>query len=198
LKKAGTIIFISCGVIWFLSAFNWSMQMVDVEESMLASIGRIIAPIFAPLGWGDWKPAVATFNGLIAKEVVVGTFGILYGFGDEISEDGAEVWGALRSSFTPIAGLSFLVFQLLCAPCFAAIGAIRREMGSAKWTWTAILFQTGLAYAVSFIIYQFGSIGTNGFGLGTVIAILVTLGILYLLFRPAKKKRGVYGEVYSK
>ena len=128
-KKAGTIIFIACSLIWFLQSFNWSLQMVDASESILASIGNVIAPIFTPLGWGNWKAAVATITGLVAKENVVGTFGVLYGIG-EVAEDGIEVWTNLQNDFTQVSAYSFLAFNLLCAPCFAAIGAIKREMGN--------------------------------------------------------------------
>ena len=151
-------------------------------------IGGVIAPIFAPLGWGDWKAAVAAVTGLIAKENVVGTFGILYGFA-EVAEDGAEVWGSLAASYTPIAAYSFLVFNLLCAPCFAAIGAIKREMNSAKWTWFAIGYQCVFAYAVSICVYQLGNLFSGGvLGIGTIAAILVVIGVVYLVFRPHKSR----------
>lgn len=190
IKKAGTIILLSTIVLWFLQGFgfeNGSFGMVDdLNNSVLAAIGGVIAPIFAPLGWGDWKAAVAAVTGLIAKENVVGTFGILYGFA-EVAEDGAEVWGSLASTYTPIAAYSFLVFNLLCAPCFAAIGAIKREMNSAKWTWFAIGYQCVFAYAVSICVYQFGNLLGGGiFGIGTVAAILVLIVFLYLLLRPNK------------
>ena len=154
-KKAGTIIFLACGVIWFLSSFNWSMDMVDTPESMLASIGARHCAALHPLGWGDWQSAVAAITGLVAKENVVGTFGVLFGFA-EVAEDGMEVWASLQGIFTPLSAFSFLIFNLLCAPCFAAIGAIRREMGSGKLTWFAIGYQTVLAYAVSFTVYRLG------------------------------------------
>ncbi|MCJ8171528.1 ferrous iron transport protein B [Clostridium botulinum] len=185
-KKAGTVIFLASGLIWFLSTFNWSLAMVETPESMLASIGKVISPIFNPLGWGDWKPAVATITGLIAKENVVGTFGILYGAG-EVAEDGVEIWKTLQGSFTQLSAYSFLLFNLLCAPCFAAIGAIKREMGNKKWTWLAVGYQTGLAYGVAFTVYQLGSLFTGkGFGIGTLIALVLLVGFLYLLFRPYK------------
>lgn len=193
IKKAGTIILLSTIVLWFLMSFGWvdgSFGMLEAEQldtSILASIGSIIAPIFTPLGWGDWKMAVAAVTGLIAKENVVGTFGVLFGFA-EVAEDGAEIWGQLAGSMTGVAAYSFLIFNLLCAPCFAAIGAIKREMNSAKWTWFAIGYQTLLAYAVSLCVYQIGTVVTGGnFGIGTVIAILVVIGFLYLLFRPYKE-----------
>ncbi|MBN3346963.1 ferrous iron transport protein B [Clostridium botulinum] len=185
-KKAGTVIFLASGLIWFLSTFNWSLAMVETPESMLASIGKVISPIFNPLGWGDWKAAVATITGLIAKENVVGTFGILYGAG-EVAEDGVEIWKTLQGSFTQLSAYSFLLFNLLCAPCFAAIGAIKREMGNKKWTWLAVGYQTGLAYGVAFTVYQLGSLFTGkGFGIGTLVALVLLVGFLYLLFRPYK------------
>lgn len=185
-KKAGTVIFLACGLVWFLSSFNWQLQMVETPDSILASIGQVIAPIFSPLGWGDWRAAVATITGLIAKENVVGTFGVLYGYA-EVAEDGTEIWGTLAGSFTALSAYSFLVFNLLCAPCFAAIGAIRREMGSGKWTWIAIGYQTGLAYGASMVIYQLGMLATgHGFGIGTLVAFLLLIGFIFLLIRPYK------------
>lgn len=192
IKKAGTVILISTIVLWFLQGFGFeegSFGMVeDLNNSILAVIGGVIAPIFAPLGWGDWKAAVAAVTGLIAKENVVGTFGILYGFA-EVAEDGAEVWGSLAASYTPIAAYSFLVFNLLCAPCFAAIGAIKREMNSAKWTWFAIGYQCVFAYAVSICVYQLGNLFSGGvLSIGTIAAILVVIGVVYLVFRPHKSR----------
>ena len=157
IHKAGTVILLSSILVWFLGSFNWSLQMVDTSESMLATIGGIIAPIFAPLGWGDWRSAVAAFTGLIAKENIVSTFGILYGFA-EVAENGAEIWSQISSAFTPVTAYSFMVFNLLCAPCFAAIGAIRREMGTAKWTLITIAFQCGLAYVVALLINVIGNL----------------------------------------
>ena len=191
IKKAGTIILLSTIFIWFTSNFGLAdgrFGMVeDLSDGFLAMIGRGIAWIFAPLGWGDWKSAVATITGLVAKENVVGTFGILYGFA-EVAEDGAEVWGTLASSMTAVAAYSFLVFNLLCAPCFAAMGAIKREMNNAKWFWFAIGYQTLLAYAVSLCVFQFGSLLTGGgFTIGTVAAILILAGFMYLLLRPYKE-----------
>ena len=193
IKKAGTIILLSTIVLWFLMSFGWadgSFGMLEAEQldnSILASVGSVIAPLFTPLGWGDWKMAVAAVTGLIAKENVVGTFGILFGFA-EVAEDGAEFWGQLAGSMTGVAAYSFLIFNLLCAPCFAAIGAIKREMNSGKWTWFAIGYQTILAYAVSLCVYQIGTAITGGrFGIGTVVAVLVVIGFLYLLFRPYKE-----------
>ncbi|NSI88590.1 ferrous iron transport protein B [[Clostridium] scindens] len=191
IKKAGTIILLSTIFIWFTSNFGLAdgrFGMVeDLSDGFLAMIGRGIAWIFAPLGWGDWKSAVAVITGLVAKENVVGTFGILYGFA-EVAEDGAEVWGTLASSMTAVAAYSFLVFNLLCAPCFAAMGAIKREMNNAKWFWFAIGYQTLLAYAVSLCVFQFGSLLTGGgFTIGTVAAILILAGFIYLLLRPYKE-----------
>ncbi len=193
IKKAGTIILLSTVILWFLQGFGWvdgSFGMLEedqLNESILASIGNVIAPIFAPLGWGDWKMAVAAVTGLIAKENVVGTFGILFGFG-EVAEDGAEIWGQLAGSMTAVAAYSFLVFNLLCAPCFAAMGAIKREMNNAKWFWFAIGYQCILAYIVSVCIYQVGTWITTGvFGIGTVVAIVLIVGFIYMLFRPYKE-----------
>ena len=195
IKKAGTIILLSTIVLWFLMSFGWesgSFGMVEeLNNSILASIGSAIAWIFTPLGWTNagegWKMAVAAITGLIAKENVVATFGMLYGFG-EVAEDGAEIWGNLAAAMTPIAAYGFLVFNLLCAPCFAAMGAIKREMNNAKWFWFAIGYQCGLAYVVSLCIYQIGTLITTGtFGIGTVVAFLLVIGFLYLLFRPYKE-----------
>ena len=170
----------------------------DLSDGILAYIGQTIAWIFAPLGWGNWQAAVAAITGLVAKENVVGTFGILYGFG-EVAEDGAEIWGTLARSFTAVSAYSFLVFNLLCAPCFAAIGAIRREMNNARWTWFAIGYQTVLAYAVALCIYQFGSWFTTGaFGIGTVVAIAAVAGFIYLLVRPYKESNTLGVNVRAK
>ena len=193
IKKAGTIILMSTIVLWFLMNFGWvdgSFGMLEAEQlndSILASIGSVIAPLFAPLGWGDWKMAVAAVSGLIAKENVVGTFGILFGFG-EVAEDGAEIWGQLAGSLSTVAAYSFLVFNLLCAPCFAAMGAIKREMNNTKWFFTAIGYQTLLAYVVSLCIYKIGNLFIGGgFGIGTVVAVLLIIGFVYLLVRPYKE-----------
>ncbi len=197
IKKAGTIILLSTIVLWFLMKFGWadgSFGMLEEEQldsSILAAIGSIVAPLFAPLGWGDWKMAVAAVSGLIAKENVVGTFGILFGFA-EVAEDGVEIWSALAGSMSAVAAYSFLVFNLLCAPCFAAMGAIKREMNNAKWFWFAIGYQTVLAYFTSMCIYQIGSLITRGtFGIGTVIAFLLVIGFIYLLFRPYKESKSL-------
>ena len=197
IKKAGTIILLSTIVLWFLMSFGWvegSFGMLEAEQlndSILAGIGKAIQWIFIPLGWTQagegWKMAVAAVSGLIAKENVVATFGLLFGFA-EVAEDGAEIWGNLASVMTPVAAYGFLVFNLLCAPCFAAMGAIKREMNNAKWFWFAIGYQCGLAYVVALCIYQIGSLITTGaFGIGTVVAILLAVGFLYLLFRPYKE-----------
>jgi len=193
IKKAGTIILLSAIVLWFLQAFgieNGTVVMVDdLNNSILASIGSTIAVIFSPLGWGTWQGAVATITGLIAKENVVSTFGILFGGLDEVAENGLEIWANMRQAFTPLSAYSFLVFNLLCAPCFAAIGAIKREMNNGKWTWFAIAYQCGFAYIVAFVIYQFGVFFTGGNNvLGAAIAFLITAILLLLLFRPYKVK----------
>ncbi len=190
IKKAGTVILLSTIFIWSTSSFGFvdgHFGMVeDLSDGLLAGLGSLLAGIFTPLGWGDWKMAVAAITGLVAKENVVGTLGILFGFA-EVAEDGEEIWGALAGSYTTAAAYSFLVFNLLCAPCFAAIGAIKREMNNAKWTWFAIGYQTVLAYVVSLCVYQIGTFITVGkFGLGTVVAILLILGSIYLLVRPTK------------
>ncbi len=187
-KKAGTIIFVASIVIWVMSNLSWGFTFVeDIEESILASLGNIVAPLFSPLGWGEWRAAVATITGLVAKENVVATFGILYGF-EEVAEDGVEIWTTLQASFTQLSAYSFLVFNLICAPCFAAIGAIKREMGTAKWTWIALGFQTVFAYVLALITYQLGlAFGGGGFGVWTVIAAVALVGLIYLLFRPEPK-----------
>ncbi|MDR2670803.1 MAG: ferrous iron transport protein B [Oscillospiraceae bacterium] len=191
IKKAGTIILLATVFVWFTSSFGWAdgaFGMVDMSDSILAYMGSGIAWLFAPLGWGEWKAAVAAITGLIAKENVVGTFGILYGFA-EVAEDGAEVWGAMAASFTTLAAYSFLVFNLLCAPCFAAMGAIKREMNNLKWFWVAVGYQCGFAYVVSLCIYQFGLLfSARSFGVGTAVALLLSAGFLFLLLRPAPRK----------
>lgn len=197
IKKAGTIILLSTIILWFLMSFGWadgSFGMLEAEQldsSILAKIGSVIAWIFTPLGWTQagegWKMAVAAVTGLIAKENVVATFGMLFGFA-EVAEDGAEVWGSLAAVMTPVAAFGFLAFNLLCAPCFAAMGAIKREMNNRKWFWFAIGYQTVLAYAVAMCIYQIGTLLTGGgFGIGTVVALLLVIGFLYLLFRPYRE-----------
>ena len=190
IKRAGTIILASAVVLWFLQSFgvvDGVFQMVeDNNTSLLAAIGNFVAPIFAPLGFGNWKAAVATFTGLIAKENVVNTFGVLYGFA-EVAEDGLEIWANVAADYTALTAYSFMLFNMLCAPCFAAMGAIKREMNSARWTWFAIGYQCVFAYAISLIVYQLGTVfGGGGFNVGTVIAILLVLFIVYMLFRKNK------------
>lgn len=193
IKKAGTIILLSSILVWFTSYFGFvdgqftMLEDTQLDHSILASIGNAIAWIFTPLGWGDWKAAVAAITGLVAKENVVGTFGILYGFA-EVADDGAEIWGTLAASYTQIAAFSFLIFNLLCAPCFAAMGAIKREMNNGRWTAFAIVYQTVFAYLVAFSVYQIGNLVITGtFTFATVIAILVVIGFVYLLVRPYKE-----------
>ncbi len=201
IKKAGTIILLSTIVLWFLMSYGWvdgSFGMLEAEQldsSILAAIGSAIGWIFTPLGWTQagegWKMAVAAVTGLIAKENVVATFGMLFGFA-EVAEDGAEVWGSLATVMTPVAAFGFLAFNLLCAPCFAAMGAIKREMNNARWFWFAIGYQCVLAYIVAMCIYQLGSFFTAGsFGSGTVVSLVCVIGFLYLLFRPYKESNGL-------
>ncbi|MDO4542457.1 MAG: ferrous iron transport protein B, partial [Bacillota bacterium] len=198
--KAGTIIFLACGVIWFLSNFGFGdngFGMVDTEVSLLAVIGSAIAPIFAPLGFGDWQSTVATVTGLVAKENVVGTFGVLFGLG-EVAEDAPGLLAQIALLFPyGAAALSFLIFNMLCAPCFAAIGAIRREMASAKWTWFAIGYQTVLAYSIALIVNQIGGLltGALSFGIGTVIALILLALLIFLLVRPAPKGAPLSNEL---
>lgn len=200
IKKAGTIIFVACIFIWFTSSYNFTFDRVGEEESILAFFGRLLAPIFAPLGWGTWRGAVATITGLVAKENVIGTFGILYGQSG-VSETGTEIWQVLRGDYTPVAAYSFLIFNLLCAPCFAAIGAIHREMGDSKWTWLAISYQCGLSYCASLIVYQFGHIFFEGGQLtvGTLAALIVLGLLLFALIKRPQQKNSpllqVVGEV---
>ena len=202
IKKAGTIITLSTIIVWFLLNFGWTdagFGMLNFDglegaameaaqaQCILAKIGNLIAWIFAPLGWGNWKMTVAAITGLVAKENVVGTFGQLFGFA-EVAEDGQEIWGTLANSMSQVAAYSFLVFNLLCAPCFAAMGAIKREMNNAKWFWFAIGYQCLLAYLVALCIFQFGTLFTGGgFGIGTVAAIVILIGFIYMLFRPYKE-----------
>lgn len=195
IKKAGTIIMISTILIWFTSYFGFidgkfmMLEDTQLDQSILASVGNAIAWLFTPLGWGDWKAAVAAITGLVAKENVVGTFGILYGF-TEVAENGVEIWGTLALSYTQIAAFSFLIFNLLCAPCFAAIGAIKREMNNGKWTAFAIIYQTVFAYLIAFCIYQIGNaVITKTFTIATIIAIIVIIGFIYLIVRPYKESK---------
>ena len=188
IKKAGTIILLSTIFVWFTTYFGWvdgTFRMLDeseIDSSILAAIGGAIAWIFKPLGWGNWQAAVASITGLVAKENIVGTLGILYGGGD------GTVYDTMAQAFTGITAYSFLVFNLLCAPCFAAIGAIKREMNNAKWTWFAIGYQCGLAYVVALMINQFGGLFTGNVNVpGVIAAVLLLAGILYMLFRPYKE-----------
>ena len=189
IKRAGTVILASSVVLWFLQGFGFVDGVFGMVEdnnaSLLASIGNVVAPIFAPLGFGTWQGAVATFTGLIAKENVVSTFGVLYGFA-EVAEDGAEIWSLLAGDFTALTAYSFMIFNLLCAPCFAAMGAIKREMNNAKWTWIAIGYMCGFAYVVAMIVYQLGMLFSGHFGVGTVVALLLLAGLIYLLLRKNK------------
>ena len=200
IKKAGTIILLSTILVWFTSFFGWvdgSFRMLEESEldsSILAAIGNAVAWIFTPLGWGDWRSAVAAVTGLVAKENVVGTLGILYpewaaGI-EELGDNGEAIWATLAGSMSALAGYSFLVFNLLCAPCFAAMGAIKREMNNAKWFWFAIGYQCVFAYIVALCIYQAGMLISAGtFGIGSVAAFLLIIGFIYLLFRPYKESR---------
>ena len=188
IKKAGTIILLSTIFVWFTTYFGFTpdgFRMLSEDEismSLLASIGSVVAVIFKPLGWGNWQAAVASITGLVAKENIVGTLGILYG-GGELS-----VYAELARSFTKLSGMSFLIFNLLCAPCFAAMGAIKREMNSTKWTTFAIGYECIFAYAIAFIVYQLGSLFTGrGFTVGTVAGIAVLAVLIYALVRPEKK-----------
>lgn len=191
--KAGTVIFVACGVIWFLASFGFadgSFGMVETEASLLAAIGGVIAPLLAPLGFGTWQGAVATVSALVAKENAVGTFGVLFGLAGAAEDDPALLAG-MAGMFTAMGGFSFLVFNLFNPPCFAAIGAIKREMNSSKWTWIAIGYQLCAAYAMAFIIYQLGSVVFMGerFGVGAGIAAALVGVVLWLLLRSEKPLR---------
>ena len=188
IKKAGTIILLSTIFVWFTSYFGWvdgTFQMLSDEQidcSILAKIGSAIAWIFAPLGWGNWQAVVASITGLVAKENIVGTLGVLYGGGD------GSVYDAMAAAFTGITAYSFLVFNLLCAPCFAAIGAIKREMNNRKWTWFAIGYQCGFAYVIALMINQFGGLFTGSANiLGVIVAVALLAGMIYMLVRPYKE-----------
>ncbi len=188
IKRAGTVILASSVILWFLQGFGFTdgaFGMVeDNNSSLLAVLGGAVSFLFAPLGFGDWQATVATFTGLIAKENVVSTFGVLLGFA-EVAEDGAEIWGNIALAFTPLSAYSFMIFNLLCAPCFAAMGAIKREMNNGRWTAAAIGYMCGFAYGAALIVYQLGGLitGEVPFGVGTVAALLVLAGFLYLLVR---------------
>lgn len=201
IKKAGTIILLSTIVLWFLQSFGWTKQgftMLEAQQldhSILAALGGVLAPIFAPLGWGDWKMAVAAVTGLIAKENVVATFGILFGFA-QVAEDGAQIWQTLSLTMSGAAAYSFLVFNLLCAPCFAAMGAIKREMNDAKWFWFAIGYQCGLAYLVSMCIYQLGTLAVSGqFSVWTVVSVGCLTAFCYLLIFHKKRAGQLRSEI---
>lgn len=202
IKKAGTIILLSAVILWFLQGFgveNGGFGMVeDLNNSILAVIGSGIAWIFAPLGWGNWQSAVATITGLIAKENVVGTFGVLFGGFDEVAENGWQIWANMRQVFTPLAAYSFLIFNLLCAPCFAAMGAIKREMNSAKWTLFAIGYQCVFAYAVSLVVYQLGMLFMGqGNILGCIAAFAIIALIGFMLFRPYSESKTLKIKVHA-
>ncbi|MBC8585227.1 ferrous iron transport protein B [Youxingia wuxianensis] len=193
--KAGTVIFVACGVIWFLSSFgfaNGNFGMVEESQSLLAAVGSFIAPIFAPLGFGTWQAAVATVTGLVAKENVVSTFGVLFGLGEATEED-PMLLQSVAGMFTMVSAYSFMVFNMLCAPCFAAIGAIKREMGGWKWTGITLAYQTGLAYVMAFIINQLGSVIFlgKGFGMGAVLGCVCIIAILWLMFRSYNPNRNI-------
>jgi ferrous iron transport protein B len=190
IKKAGTIILLSTIVVWFATYFgfvNGTFGMLSedqIDHSILAYIGKAIAWIFIPQGFGNWQATVASITGLVAKENIVGTMGILYNAGE------GTVYANMAATFTAVSGYAFLTFNLLCAPCFAAMGAIKREMNNTRWFWIAIGYQCGLAYLVSLCVYQIGTLITTGtFGIGTVVAFLIIAGFIYLLFRPAKEAK---------
>nr|WP_156990990.1 ferrous iron transport protein B [Caproicibacter fermentans] len=200
IRKAGTVILLAAILIWFLSSFgveDGSFGMVgDMENSILAAVGSAIAWIFIPLGWGHWQGAVASITGLIAKENVVGTFGVLFGGFDEVAENGWQVWNNMRAVFTPLSAYSFLIFNLLCAPCFAAMGAIKREMNNSKWTWFAIGYQCVFAYAVALTVYQLGMLFSgNGNVIGSIVAFLNVAFIVTMLFRPYKESETLKSNV---
>jgi len=193
IKKAGTIIVVSSVFIWFTSSYSWSLSPVDnFDNSILYSIGSLFAWILKPLGFGNAKAASATILGLVAKENILAAFGILYGYQGELSEAGNEIWSNLNSEYTALSAYSFLAFNLLCAPCFAAIGAIKREMQSTKWTWFAILYQTGFAYSMSLIIYQFGLLFTGE--INPVGLLFATLVLIFLVYRLVKKDTIIIDE----
>ena len=196
IKKAGTIILLSTILVWFTTYFGFvdgQFRMLSedqINSSILASIGNLIAWIFIPLGWGNWQATVASITGLVAKENIVGTLGILYGGGD------GTVYQNLAAAFNGITGYSFLVFNLLCAPCFAAIGAMKREMNNAKWTWFAIGYQCGFAYAIALMVNQFGSAFTGHLNIvGLIAAVAVLAFMLYMLFKPYKEATKLSAKV---
>ena len=192
IKRAGTVILASSIILWFLQGFGWENGafglVEDMNNSVLAAIGSAVAFLFAPLGFGNWRATVAVVTGLIAKENVVATFGVLYNFAGELSENGDEIWALVAQDYTAISAYSFMIFNLLCAPCFAAMGAIKREMNNGKWTAFAIGYMCVFAYVTSLIVYQIGGLitGEVSFGIGTVVAVVLIVGIVYLLFRRNK------------
>lgn len=197
-KKAGTIIFATSVILWFMMHFNIKGEMVEVNHSILAFVGKCFAPLFIPLGWGNWQGAVATITGLIAKENVINTFGVLYTHVSTVSETGKEFWVNMQLDFTAVSAYAFLVFNLLCAPCFAAIGAIHREMASAKWTWLAIFYQCGFAYAISMLIYQFGHLLFEGGQLNIwsiFSAVIVIIFIYGIIRKPKDNKTQIIGQL---
>ena len=194
IKKAGTLILLATILIWALSSFGsvdgtWQMlEATAMDHSILASVGRVIAIIFRPLGWGNWQFSVGAITGLIAKENVVGTFGVLFGHMEEVSEAGNEVWAMLAATITPLAAFSYMIFNLLCAPCFAAMGAIKREMNSFKWFMAAIGYQCILAYGASLAVYQIGRMVQGYFGVGSIVGMaIVALFIFLLVRRPGRR-----------
>lgn len=202
IKKAGTVILLSVIVLWFLMSFGFEdgFGMVEnLNNSILARLGNVVAWIFIPLGFGNWQSTVATITGLIAKENVVSTFGVLFGEFEEVAENGWQIWVKMREAFTPVAAYSFLVFNLLCAPCFAAMGAIKREMNSAKWTIFAITYQCVFAYAVSLITYQFGMLFAGQGNVIGVIAAAVTAALMaFMLLRPYNESKTLVKEINVK
>ena len=196
IKRAGTVILVSSIVLWFLQGYGFVdgvfQSVEDNNHSLLALIGNTFAWVFYPIGWvGDmaWKATVATFTGLIAKEEVVNTFGVLYHYAGELSETGEEIWSLVQADFSGLTAYSFMIFNLLCAPCFAAMGAIRREMNNAKWTIGAIGYMCGFAYGISLIVYQLGGLLLKEvqFNFFTIVAIILLGGLLFLLFRPYRE-----------
>jgi len=195
-KKASTIILLATIVIWFMTYFGWvdgRFQMLgggQIDQSILAAFGNAIAWIFKPLGWGEWRQVVAALSGLVAKETVVSSFGIFYGF-TEVAEGGQEIWSSLRAAFSPLSAVSFLIFVLLSPPCMAAIGSIRREMNSAAWTSFAIGYMTAVGYSVALMVFQLGSWLQSGvFTLWTGIALALLVVVLWLIFRPSPEVSG--------
>jgi ferrous iron transport protein B len=192
IRKAGSVILLSAVLIWFLSSFGFSAggfgMVEDLDDGLLALIGSAIAVIFVPLGFGSWDAAVATITGLVAKENVVGTMGVLYGFA-EVGEEGEEMWTAFAAHFSALSGYTFLMFNLYCPPCFAAIGAIRREMNNAKWTLFAIAYQLAFGYTLALMVYQLGSlVSGGGFGPGAAAALAVLGLYVWLLLRGPSKR----------